>query len=221
MNIPAELDITAVPPAGESCRASFSRARFAAARCRRSLRSASCLRSSCSRRGSARYETAWPAPSPGWLVLATLLEGLSFASYVVMFGPIFCTGLGWRRSWQIGGSELAMGSLVPASGAGGLALGAWVLHRGGMPGERIARRSVAFFLIKSGVNFLAVAVLGDGDGARPRRARPVALADRRSRPPLRRWRSAPWRRSPASAPAAPQARMPRACAAGSALRGGR
>jgi uncharacterized membrane protein YbhN (UPF0104 family) len=98
--------------------------------------------------------------SPAWLALAALLEGLSFASYVVMFGPIFCTGLTWRRSWQIGGSELAMGSLVPASGAGGLALGAWVLHRGGMDGERIARRSVAFFLIKSGVNFLAVAVLG-------------------------------------------------------------
>jgi uncharacterized protein (TIRG00374 family) len=98
--------------------------------------------------------------SPGWLVIATALEGLSFASYVVMFGPIFCTGLTWRRSWEIGGSELAMGSLVPASGAGGLALGAWVLHRGGMGGERIARRSVAFFLIKSGVNFLAVAVIG-------------------------------------------------------------
>jgi uncharacterized membrane protein YbhN (UPF0104 family) len=98
--------------------------------------------------------------NPGWLALATLLEALSFGSYVVMFGPIFCTGLGWRRSWQIGGSELAMGSLVPASGAGGLALGAWVLHRGGMDGQRIARRSVAFFLIKSGVNFLAVAVLG-------------------------------------------------------------
>jgi uncharacterized membrane protein YbhN (UPF0104 family) len=97
---------------------------------------------------------------PGWLGVATLLEGLSFASYIVMFGPIFCTGLGWRRSWHIGGSELAMGSLVPASGAGGLALGAWILHRGGMSGERIARRSVAFFLIKSGVNFVAVAVLG-------------------------------------------------------------
>jgi uncharacterized protein (TIRG00374 family) len=97
---------------------------------------------------------------PAWLGLALALEGLSFGSYIVMFGPIFCTGLGRRRSWQIGGSELAMGSLVPASGAGGLALGAWVLHRGGMGGRRIARRSVAFFLIKSGVNFLAVAVLG-------------------------------------------------------------
>jgi uncharacterized membrane protein YbhN (UPF0104 family) len=98
--------------------------------------------------------------TPGWLALAAVLEGLSFASYVVMFGPIFCTGLGWRRAWEIGGSELAMGSLVPASGAGGLALGAWVLYRGGMDAERIARRSVAFFLIKSGVNFVAVAVIG-------------------------------------------------------------
>ena len=98
--------------------------------------------------------------SPGWLALAVALEGLSCASYVVMFGPIFGAGLSWRRSWEIGGSELGMGSLVPASGAGGLALGAWVLHRGGMGGERIARRSVAFFLIKSGVNFVAVALIG-------------------------------------------------------------
>jgi uncharacterized membrane protein YbhN (UPF0104 family) len=97
---------------------------------------------------------------PGWLALGTAFEGLSFVSYVVMFGPIFCAGLSWRRSWQIGGSELAMGSLVPASGAAGLALGAWVLYRGGMDGRRIARRSVAFFLIKSSVNFLAVALIG-------------------------------------------------------------
>ena len=97
---------------------------------------------------------------PAWLALAIAFEALSFVSYVVMFGPIFCTGLRRRRSWQIAGSELAMGSLVPASGAGGLALGAWILHRGGMDGARIARRSVAFFLIKSGVNFVAVAVLG-------------------------------------------------------------
>jgi uncharacterized membrane protein YbhN (UPF0104 family) len=97
---------------------------------------------------------------PKWIALATLLEGLSFASYIVMFAPIFCHGLSWRRSWQIGGSELAMGSLVPASGAGGLALGAWVLHEGGMDADRIANRSVSFFLIKSSVNFVAVAVIG-------------------------------------------------------------
>ena len=97
---------------------------------------------------------------PKWIALGIVFEALSFASYVVMFAPIFCRGMSWKRSWQIGGSELAMGSLVPASGAGGLALGAWVLHEGGMSADRIARRSVAFFLIKSSVNFVAVAIIG-------------------------------------------------------------
>jgi uncharacterized membrane protein YbhN (UPF0104 family) len=98
--------------------------------------------------------------TPGWIAIAMAFEALSFISYIVMFAPIFCRGMSWRRSWQIGGSELAMGSLIPASGVGGLALGAWVLHEGGMDGTLIARRSVAFFLIKSSVNFIAVAVIG-------------------------------------------------------------
>jgi uncharacterized membrane protein YbhN (UPF0104 family) len=97
---------------------------------------------------------------PEWIALAVAFEALSGISYVLMFRPVFCEHMPWRTSWEISWSELAMGSLVPASGAGGLALGAWILHEGGMSGERIARRSVAFFLIKSSVNFVAVAVLG-------------------------------------------------------------
>lgn len=97
---------------------------------------------------------------PGWVVLAVALEGLSCVSYVLMFRPVFCRNMPWRTSWEIGLAELAAGSIVPASGAGGLALGAWILREGGMPGEQIARRSVAFFLIKSSVNFVAVAVVG-------------------------------------------------------------
>lgn len=95
-----------------------------------------------------------------WLLLAVAFEGLSFASYIAMVRPVFCRGMSWRRAWQIGGTELAVGSLVPASGIGGLALGAWILNRAGMEPRRIARRSVAFFLLKSSVNFVAVAVLG-------------------------------------------------------------
>jgi len=97
---------------------------------------------------------------PGWVALAIAFEALSCVSYVLMFRPVFCQSMPWRTSWEIGLSELGMGSIVPASGAGGLALGAWILREGGMPGEQIARRSVAFFLIKSSVNFVAVAVLG-------------------------------------------------------------
>ena len=97
---------------------------------------------------------------PEWVALAVAFEALSCASYVLMFRPVFCPSMPWRTSWEIGLSELAAGSIVPASGAGGLAVGAWILHEGGMPAQQIARRSVAFFLIKSSVNFIAVAVLG-------------------------------------------------------------
>src|SRR4051812_31471068 len=98
--------------------------------------------------------------APGWIVVAIALEVASCLSYVLIFRPVFCDRMPWRRSLQIGLAEVATGSIVPASGAGGLALGAWVLHRGGMPADRIARRSVAFFLIKSSVNFVAVALIG-------------------------------------------------------------
>jgi uncharacterized protein (TIRG00374 family) len=97
---------------------------------------------------------------PEWVALAVAFEALSCVSYVLMFRPVFCQRMPWRTSWEIGLSELGVGSIVPASGAGGLALGAWILREGGMAPERIARRSVAFFLIKSSVNFIAVAVLG-------------------------------------------------------------
>ncbi|MEA2247491.1 MAG: putative heme transporter [Solirubrobacteraceae bacterium] len=97
---------------------------------------------------------------PAWLAVAVALEALSGVSYVAMFRPVFCPTTSWRTAWEIGWSELAVGSLVPASGAGGLALGAWILTHAGMPARKVARRSVAFFLIKSSVNFVAVAVIG-------------------------------------------------------------
>ena len=98
--------------------------------------------------------------TPGWLVLAIGLEAASSLSYVAMFRPVFCRRMTWRSSAEIALSELAVGSIVPASGAGGVVLGAWILSRYGMPGAVIARRSVAFLLIKSSVNFVAVAVIG-------------------------------------------------------------
>ena len=97
---------------------------------------------------------------PAWLLLAVGLELLSCLSYVLMFKPVFCPRMSWRTSYELGMSELAVGSIVPASGAGGLALGAWALRKSGMPGEEIARRSVAFFVLKSAVNFVAVVVVG-------------------------------------------------------------
>jgi uncharacterized membrane protein YbhN (UPF0104 family) len=42
--------------------------------------------------------------------------------------------------------------VLPVSGAGGLALGVWALRRGGMSTERIARRTVGFYLLTSLAN---------------------------------------------------------------------
>jgi uncharacterized protein (TIRG00374 family) len=97
---------------------------------------------------------------PAWLFLAIALEVLSSLSYVLMFRPVFCRRMSWRSTFEIALSELAVGSIVPASGGAGVALGAWILSRSGMPGTIVARRSVAFLLLKSSVNFVAVAVLG-------------------------------------------------------------
>lgn len=95
-----------------------------------------------------------------WLALAVVLEVLSSLSYLLMFRPVFCSRMSRRSAAELALSELAVGSLVPAAGAGGLALGVWALRRGGMPGDEIATRTVAFFLIKSAANFVAVAVIG-------------------------------------------------------------
>ena len=91
-----------------------------------------------------------------------------------MFGPIFCERMALRTSVEIGLAELGVGSLIPAGGLGGLALGVWALRRGGMPTDQVATRSVAFFLIKCAANFAAVAVVGVVHVAGRRHA--VALA---------------------------------------------
>lgn len=114
---------------------------------------------------------------PGWIAAAILLELGSVASFVLVFRGVFCVKMGWGFSAQVGLSEQAANVLLPAGGAGGLALGAWALNRAGMSSGHIARRSVAFFLITSSVNFLVAAVIGTAlaVGIMPRDAS-VALA---------------------------------------------
>jgi uncharacterized protein (TIRG00374 family) len=94
--------------------------------------------------------------SPGWLVAAVALEVLSALSYVVIFRAVFCARMSWRLAYQIGMAEQAANSVLSVSGAGGLALGAWALHRGGMSSEHIARRTVAFFFLTSLANVVGV-----------------------------------------------------------------
>ena len=94
----------------------------------------------------------------GWVAVAVVLELLSALSYVVIFRSVFCPRMGWRFSYQIGMAEQAANSVLSVSGAGGLALGAWALRRGGMSADHIGRRTVAFFFLTSMANVGAVIV---------------------------------------------------------------
>jgi uncharacterized membrane protein YbhN (UPF0104 family) len=99
---------------------------------------------------------------PGWVALALLAEVGSVVSFIVVFRGVFCARLPWGFSAQVGLSEQAANVLLPAGGAGGLALGAWALSRVGMSAAHVARRTVAFFLITSSTNFLVAIVAGIG-----------------------------------------------------------
>ena len=100
--------------------------------------------------GSLRHR--FDRASAPWLAAGAALELLSTLSYVVVFRAVFCSRMSWRVSYLIGMAEQAANSLLPAGGAGGLALGVWALRKGGVPAGHIARRTVAFFLLTSLAN---------------------------------------------------------------------
>lgn len=100
--------------------------------------------------------------SPTWLSLGVVLKVLSGLGYVAVFRMVFCRRMSWRVSYRVGMSELGANALFPTGGAGGLALGAWALRRGGMSARDIARRTVAFFLLTSVPNVVGVVLVGLG-----------------------------------------------------------
>lgn len=94
------------------------------------------------------------------LIAIGLLKLGSCLTNIVAFRDVFCPRASWRFSYQLGMAEQGTNALVPAGGAGGLALGAWALHQGGMSTRHIARRSVCFFVLTSLPNFALTALLG-------------------------------------------------------------
>jgi uncharacterized membrane protein YbhN (UPF0104 family) len=91
-----------------------------------------------------------------WIIVGVLLEGLSFAGYVVLFRAIFVVRghpqshlerIGWRESYEITMAGLVATRLFAAAGAGGVALTAWALRRSGMEPRLVACRMVAFLVL--------------------------------------------------------------------------
>ena len=100
-----------------------------------------------------------------WLVIAALLEILSFGGYVVLFRSVFSDEnrtITWGESYQITMAGVVAARLFAAAGAGGVALTAWALRRAGMQAATVARRMVEFLVVLYGVYVLSLVVAGAG-----------------------------------------------------------
>jgi uncharacterized membrane protein YbhN (UPF0104 family) len=97
---------------------------------------------------------------PGWVVAAFLLQLLSVLSFVVALRGAFERRLGWRESFDVGVVEESANVFLPSGGSGGLALGAVILIRSGIPTAFAASRSAVLFLVTSAVSAGGLMVFG-------------------------------------------------------------
>jgi uncharacterized membrane protein YbhN (UPF0104 family) len=96
---------------------------------------------------------------PVWIAAAVTLELASCTSFVILF-RLFFDRLGPRDARALAWTEMASGALLPGGGAGGLAIGGWVIHLAGAPTNWIIRRSGGLFFLTTAVNGAAVIAAG-------------------------------------------------------------
>jgi uncharacterized membrane protein YbhN (UPF0104 family) len=97
---------------------------------------------------------------PGWVVVSFVLQLLSVLSFVVALRGAFDRRLGWRESFDVGVVEESANVFLPSGGSGGLALGALILIRSGIPTAFAVSRSAVLFLVTSGVSLGALVLFG-------------------------------------------------------------
>lgn len=112
--------------------------------------------------------------SPGWLVLGLALEIASCLGYVAVVRLVLHRAPA-RDVRRLAWAEMAFGAVVPAGGAGGLAVGAWAMRAWGISWSRIANRSAVIFLFTSAVNGAVLGLSGLGVWAGIGSARTGAL----------------------------------------------
>jgi uncharacterized membrane protein YbhN (UPF0104 family) len=101
----------------------------------------------------------------GWISAALILELVSTACFALAFHGVYDRRPSPRASTSMSMAVQGMNIVLPSGGAGGLAVGAVLLDRAGVPRSFAASRTVALFLITSLVSFVAVVIAGFGVAA--------------------------------------------------------
>jgi uncharacterized membrane protein YbhN (UPF0104 family) len=99
---------------------------------------------------------------PVWIAFALVLEIASTLSFVLAFHGSYDRRVHPRASAGIALAMQGMNILLPAGGSGGLAVGAVMMDRAGVPRGFTASRTVALFLVTSLVSFAAIVAAGLG-----------------------------------------------------------
>ncbi|WP_028059106.1 lysylphosphatidylglycerol synthase domain-containing protein [Candidatus Solirubrobacter pratensis] len=100
------------------------------------------------------------AAEPHWIAAAAVCAVGSMLGFVRALWAVFDRVVPWRRALVLGLAEQGANVLLPAGGAGGPALGAYVMRRLGVPGRLATERHAALFLATSAVSFFALALAG-------------------------------------------------------------
>lgn len=101
----------------------------------------------------------------GWIAIALILELASTACFALVFHGIYDRRPSRRASTSVSMAVQGLNIVLPSGGAGGLAVGAVLLDRAGVPRSFAASRTVALFLVTSLVSFVAVVIAGFGVAA--------------------------------------------------------
>jgi uncharacterized membrane protein YbhN (UPF0104 family) len=100
-----------------------------------------------------------------WVVVAFLFQAASVLSFVAAFRGAFERRIGWRASFDLAVVEEGANVILPSGGSGGLAIGAVLLARAGVPTRVAAGRTAVLFLVTSAVTFAALILAGAGEAA--------------------------------------------------------
>src|SRR4051795_12031682 len=98
----------------------------------------------------------------GWITGALIFELASTACFGLAFHGVYGRRPSARTSTSMSLAVQGMNIVLPSGGAGGLAIGAVLLDRAGVPRSFAASRTVALFLVTSLVSFAAVVIAGFG-----------------------------------------------------------
>jgi uncharacterized membrane protein YbhN (UPF0104 family) len=95
----------------------------------------------------------------GWILVAVALELASAVSFVIVF-RLFFAALEPRDARALAWTAQGSGALLPGGGAGGLAIGGWLIALTGAPVRWIVRRSAGLFFLSSAVSSAALVAAG-------------------------------------------------------------